>query len=764
MQSKSFSRNCIAGALLAFLYSTLPAATDPAASIPLPVERYALYVASNNGGEKREMLKYAGTDAERLARTMNDIGGIKAENSLILTDPTKEEINGAFRNFKAIIRQNTGKSRRTEFLFYYSGHSDENAFLLGNESYDYTALKAALNQVPTDVHVVMLDSCFSGNFVRAKGGSREKAFLMDDSAIVQGHAYLSSSADNEASQESDTIQASYFTHALVSGLRGAADSSGDGKVSLNELYYYAFNATLSSTELSTIGPQHPSYNITLVGSGDLVLTDISEAEASLYLPANNEGKYFFRNKDNQLVSEINKLKGTEIALALPAGFYSVTLISGTTTKQRNLVLVKGDRTKLEEYTFVTVGRTAGRSRGDEAESNDPIVWTPFSLVFFPGFAFPSPAATENVNVSIGLLFTNNKRINGLQVSGFSGSVSKDLRGVQAAGFMNNSSGDIYGGQAAGFMNNASGDISGIQMAGFMNNLSGGLSGVQSAGFMNNASGNTKGVQAAGFMNNSDGGFTGVQASGFMNNSTGSFKGVQMAGFLNNAGGGLNGLQAAGFLNISTGSGDGAQLSGFLNIANEISGVQMGVFNFARKNTGASIGFFNIILEGIISPAVYIDSDRNAFVQYQGGTPMFYTTFLAGTSMDFNSSYGIFGFGIGSKAKLSREISFDLELIGKQIFDYKEMEAQFTEPTTKEEEKEMAERFGKYLGERWMPSIRATANYSFFSHLGVFVSVNADIQIIGYNDAAFTYGQKEAPRVLKKDEVQIYPSVAFGVKF
>ena len=103
----------------------------------------------------------------------------------------------------------------------------------------------------------MLDSCFSGNFIRTKGGSREKPFLVDDSSVVQGHAYLSSSSETETSQESDAIQSSYFTQALVTGLRGAADANMDGRVSLNELYYYAFNQTLSQTETASAGP---SYN------------------------------------------------------------------------------------------------------------------------------------------------------------------------------------------------------------------------------------------------------------------------------------------------------------------------------------------------------------------------------------------------------------------------------------------------------------------------------------------------------------------------
>ena len=94
------------------------------------IERYALYVASNRGGEGRETLKYAGTDAESLAKTMIEIGGVRKQNSFILVDSTREEIEGAFDNITSIIERNKYKAKRVEFLFYYSGHSDEEALLL----------------------------------------------------------------------------------------------------------------------------------------------------------------------------------------------------------------------------------------------------------------------------------------------------------------------------------------------------------------------------------------------------------------------------------------------------------------------------------------------------------------------------------------------------------------------------------------------------------------------------------------------------------
>ena len=246
------------------------------------VERYAIYIGSNVGGNNRKLL-YAGTDATSFQNTMAKIGGIRKSNSVLLLDPAKDDVDNAMEYISTLIEKNKENARRSEFVFYYSGHSDENALLLGKNKYDYSSLKASISKVPSDVHVVILDSCYSGNFIRTKGGQKQKPFLVDDSSVIKGHAYLSSSSSQESSQESDEIESSFFTNAMITGLRGAADSSGDKKVTLNELYSYAFNETLSKTEYSSAGPQHPNYNITLVGSGDLVLSDISESDCLLTL-------------------------------------------------------------------------------------------------------------------------------------------------------------------------------------------------------------------------------------------------------------------------------------------------------------------------------------------------------------------------------------------------------------------------------------------------------------------------------------------------
>ena len=729
--------------------ATISLFAESADSAALPVERYALYVASNAGGSTRETLKYAYTDATRLARTMNEIGGIRGENSLLLSDPSPREINDAFADIATLVKKNAGRAKRTEFLFYYSGHSDENAFLLGANRYAYSDLKNAIDRIPSDVHVVMLDSCYSGNFVRAKGGSRQKPFLMDDSSIVAGHAYLSSSSGFESSQESDMIQASYFTHALVTGLRGAADTSGDDKVSLNELYHYAFNETLESTELSSAGPQHPSYDITLVGSGDLVLTDLSVAESVLHIGAPYEGRFFIRDTSGQLVSELNKTRGTEVTLALPAGTYGITVVNATSTTQGSVTIAKGERLAFTEDSFVPVKRTFGRSRGDTPEplaeeeaASEQIHFTPFSLAIVPGLSIPEKSA--NSRVAIGVFWGINDNISGVQASTFGGTINQSLKGVQASGFVNLLNGSMQGYQAAGFVNMAKSPEP--------------LLGVQHAGIANIAIGYLTGAQIAGIANYEKTGFKGAQVAGIANASIGPCSGAQIAGVVNVAND-INGIQV-GVINAAN---DINYLQvGVVNVAGNIKGMQFGVVNVAKHNEGLSLGIFNFILDGIMSPAFYVDSNGAMFAQYQGGTKYFYTTFLVGTDITSDPDFVEVGFGIGTRLEATKRVSFDFEILSKNVYHSWDDGEVDTDSGDDEESARIA--INEY-GKTHIPSVRVSAQYAFYRHLSVFAAFETELMFDGYNNEAFSdYGRHFMHVEVAKDALTIYPTFSLGLKF
>jgi hypothetical protein len=303
----------------------LPALVPDAAWSAEPLERHILVVGANAGGRDRPQLKYAISDAERFARVLVELGGVTPGNETILKQPKLRDLTDALDALTRRVTAGRRAGRRTEMIVYYSGHADELGILLADDRYSYRSLRDRLDQIPADVRIAVLDACSSGAFTRVKSGRPRPPFLVDESADMRGHAFLTSSSESEAAQESDRIRASYFTHYLVSGLRGAADLSGDGKVTLNEAYQFAFNETLGRTVDTKGGAQHPSYDISLSGSGDVVMTDVHQTTATLVLSENLEGRFFVRTAAQDLVVELYKPRGRAVELAVEAGTYDVRL-------------------------------------------------------------------------------------------------------------------------------------------------------------------------------------------------------------------------------------------------------------------------------------------------------------------------------------------------------------------------------------------------------------------------------------------------------
>lgn len=331
---------------------------------PVQVRRYALIVGANDGGPERVQLRYAGSDALALSRVLTQLGGVDPDDAVVLLDADRDALSRGLDRLAANIA-GAQPGLRTELFFYYSGHSDERGLLLGGERVPYKDLREALNALPADVRIGVLDSCASGAFTRLKGGTRTSPFLVDESAEVTGHAFLTSSSEDEASQESDRLQGSFFTYALISGLRGAADHTGDGRVSLNEVYQFAFHETLRRTESTMGGPQHPAYDIQLAGSGDLVLTDLRDINASLVLDDPLDGRISIRNSEGKLEVELRKFAGRAVTLGLEPGPYSVIWDDGVRLRDALVVLGSGASLILRAEDFTRVTREVARARGDQ---------------------------------------------------------------------------------------------------------------------------------------------------------------------------------------------------------------------------------------------------------------------------------------------------------------------------------------------------------------------------------------------------------------
>lgn len=330
----------------------------------LYTRRFAVLVGANHGGKDRVTLRYAVDDARAVQKVLEEMGGILPTDSRFLAEPGRDAFFSAIKTLAVDVKQAKEKFRRVEVIFYYSGHSDEENLFLGNDRVSYIEFKDLITSLGADVRIGILDSCASGALTLPKGVIKKPPFLMDTAYDMKGYAFITSSSATEAAQESSRLKRSFFTHNLISGMRGAADRNLDGRITLNEAYQFAFDGTLNQTEKTMAGPQHPSYHIQMSGTGDVVITEIWKSTAVLVLKEDIAGKIYVHNQDNVLVVELNKLAGRDISIGLDAGIYRILSIDDGTIWEAKVSLENGQSSELSLAKFSQADKIPTQLRGN----------------------------------------------------------------------------------------------------------------------------------------------------------------------------------------------------------------------------------------------------------------------------------------------------------------------------------------------------------------------------------------------------------------
>jgi hypothetical protein len=696
----------------------------------VPLRRFAFIVGSNQGGGVRIPLQYATSDAKSFSQVMLEMGGLSWNDSVILLNPSYTEFSQGMRKIRNLVVAGEAFNERREFIFYYSGHSDEEGLLLGQNRYSYKKLRADITDIPADVHIAIVDSCSSGALTRSKGGVRKPAFLIDASNITEGHAFLTSSSADEAAQESDRIQASFFTHYLVSGLRGAADSTSDGRVTLNEAYHYAFNETLASTEKTRYGAQHPTYDISLTGTGDIVLTDLRNTSASLTISKHVNGRLFVRDQYGSLIAELNKPYGNQVDLGLKEGPYEITLNTSEHTYQASVSVANGKRTYLDSADLkpVAVESTAVRGNGEmndldeddlddifdedwEEEFEDEFddgypgkrvqdgVVYDRQLVRFgvtPSISYPSSNNAEHTvsHFSFNLLWGLSYRIEGLELGLVGNTAEEDVVGLQTAVVSNTLGGDLVGAQLSAFHNHVKTEMRGAQLSGIINRNDLHAYGAQIAGLGNITMGDMIGFQTSALINITHGSQIGAQLSGIGN-------------FADYVDGAQVGLINMGY-NIR-----GAQI-GLINIAEDVYGTQVGLLNISDEVQGESVGLITYSREGRRHFEVWGDSTGFAHVGYRMGTSHLYTLFTAAYNPFDDPARWSYGLGLGGEILIER---FFINVDASVHDHHTGFDSWYPED-----------------GASLIPELRTLGGYSFAKHFSFYAGASVQFFIPGWYSA------------------------------
>ena len=320
----------------------------PAAALA-EVERYAVVVGNDLGQPVDVPLRYAEMDAARVASVLQEVGGVRPENTVLLQGKDADTVRRALIAVNERVRT---AGRSTVLLVYYSGHADAGALHLGGSRLELAELEQLVRGSAAAFRLLVLDSCRSGALTRVKGGTPIPPFdiQLNERVTGEGAVFLTSSSASEDSQESDELKGSFFTHALLSGLLGAADENGDGKVTLDEAYRHAYEATLRASSRTLAGTQHPTFQYDLRGAGDLVLASLdarSPTRAWLELPAGKSWLVFQENADGAVVGEVASA-GRVRRLSLRPGRYFLRGRGPDVLLEGTIAVAPGSTTAVDE--------------------------------------------------------------------------------------------------------------------------------------------------------------------------------------------------------------------------------------------------------------------------------------------------------------------------------------------------------------------------------------------------------------------------------
>jgi hypothetical protein len=345
-------------ALAALLALTVPLAA-PA------LGRVAVVAGANVGAAGRPKLWYAEKDADRLARTLSELGDFGPDQVEVVRGGGAEAFRAALARAEAKVAAARAGGERTLLVVFYSGHAGVDGLEFGAERVGYDELKAKVAASSAEARIVIVDACEAGTLTQVKGARAEAGvdFLLPVDE-VRGTAFIASTAVGELAQESAAIGGSFFTHHLEVALRGAADANDDGLVTLAEAFRYTASATVADTSATRVGSQHPTYDFKMSGRGDVVLADLRRAEARLVVPKDPGALYLFKGPRG-LMAEV-PAGPANLTLAVPAGHYAVERRAPEGRATGELALDRGEVRLVPRLT--PTGYAQARAKGGPLET------------------------------------------------------------------------------------------------------------------------------------------------------------------------------------------------------------------------------------------------------------------------------------------------------------------------------------------------------------------------------------------------------------
>jgi len=229
--------------------------------------KYALIIANTEYTDLGlAKLTAPGKDAEEFARVLKspDIAAFDNVSILVNENATiaRELIDEIFARKTPddlLVLYFSGHGVRDEFGSLYLAVKNTKRDRLRSTAINSSFIREGMDQSRSRRQVLILDCCNSGAFAQGTkaeiGGSAGTASAFEGTGY--GRVVLTASDSTQFAWEGDKVIGettnSLFTHFLVKGLEGEADRDGDGVITVDELYDYAYEQIVSRTPKQTPG-------------------------------------------------------------------------------------------------------------------------------------------------------------------------------------------------------------------------------------------------------------------------------------------------------------------------------------------------------------------------------------------------------------------------------------------------------------------------------------------------------------------------------
>jgi hypothetical protein len=306
---------------------TLPfcaAALFAAASAAADVQRIAVFMGIDQGLEDERPLRYASRDAREMAETFRRAGTFDEDRIYTLINAPLDKIMASLEEVKGRVRELNKAGTESLVLIYYSGHGSAEGLHVQGRNFAREDLARFMESLESNMKILILDACESGDFLRHKGGRivQDEKVVKLDRLESKGTVVISSSSRGEMAQESEDYRGAVFTHHFLNGMRGLADYDGDKSIRLMEAFDYARVSTRREEIFGAASQQNPEFDFDLTGESDPVMARIASQQCRLKMEGMPAGPLEIYNGNTMQLESKVWLTGRDSAnFTLPSNKY-----------------------------------------------------------------------------------------------------------------------------------------------------------------------------------------------------------------------------------------------------------------------------------------------------------------------------------------------------------------------------------------------------------------------------------------------------------